>query len=107
LPAIKPDDYIMLLMRYVNLHGYLLMGKKLLFCGASPIRREWGSTSKQVIILFQVEVTNLMANRIPIYGQKWLEWRKYHEINFVDINYKNFDASKWKVQPSGLGDRSH
>jgi len=31
-----------------------------------------------------------------------MEWRKYHEINFVNIDYKNFDASTWKVQSSGL-----
>ena len=25
-----------------------------------------------------------------------------HEINFVNINYRRFDASKWPLQPSGL-----
>jgi hypothetical protein len=31
-----------------------------------------------------------------------IEWRKYHEINFVNIDYKRFDASNWKTQVSGL-----
>lgn len=50
----------------------------------------------------KIEVANLMANRIRYMDQHKMEWRKYHEINFVNINYKNFDASSWKVQPSGL-----
>jgi len=30
------------------------------------------------------------------------EWRRYHEINFVSIDYKPFGASNWAVEPSGL-----
>lgn len=50
----------------------------------------------------QIEVCNLMANRIRDMDQKKIQWRNYHEINFVNINYKPFDASNWKVQPSGI-----
>ncbi len=50
----------------------------------------------------RIEVANLMANRIRDMDRKKIEWRKYHEINFVNINYQGFDASKWKPQPSGL-----
>ncbi|WP_147206366.1 glycosyl hydrolase [Segetibacter aerophilus] len=49
-----------------------------------------------------IEVANLMANRIRYMDRAKIEWRKYHEINFVNIDYKNFDAANWKVQPSGL-----
>jgi hypothetical protein len=30
-------------------------------------------------------------------------WRNFHEINFVNILYKPFDASGWDVMHSGLG----
>ena len=50
----------------------------------------------------QIEVCNLMANRIRYMDQNKMLWRNYNEINFVNIDYKPFDASKWKVQPSGL-----
>ena len=50
----------------------------------------------------QIEVSNLMANRIRYMDQHKIQWRNYHEINFVNIDYKPFDASNWKVQPSGL-----
>jgi hypothetical protein len=49
-----------------------------------------------------IEVVNLMANRIRDMDRKGTEWRKYHEINFVNIDYKPFDASGWPPQPSGL-----
>jgi hypothetical protein len=50
----------------------------------------------------KIEVVNLMANRIRDLDVKKVQWRKYHEINFVNINYKEFDASNWSVMPSGL-----
>ncbi len=50
----------------------------------------------------KIEVNNLMANRIAYLDRNKIEWRKYHEINFVNINYKTFDASSWKTQISGL-----
>lgn len=50
----------------------------------------------------RIEVANLMANRIRYMDQHHIPWRQYHEINFVNINYKDFDASNWQIQPSGL-----
>ncbi|MDN3669449.1 glycosyl hydrolase [Echinicola jeungdonensis] len=50
----------------------------------------------------QIEVANLMANRIRYMDQEGISWRNYHEINFVNIDYQDFDASGWEVMPSGL-----
>lgn len=50
----------------------------------------------------RIEVANLMANRIRYLDRKKVTWRNYHEINFVNINYKDFDASKWAPMESGL-----
>jgi len=50
----------------------------------------------------KIEVVNLMANRIRDMDRKKIQWRNYHEINFVNINYKEFDASSWPLMPSGL-----
>lgn len=50
----------------------------------------------------RIEVANLMANHIRYMDQHRIPWRQYHEINFVNINYKDFDAAGWKVQSSGL-----
>ncbi len=50
----------------------------------------------------EIEVANLMANRIRQMDQQKVQWRNYHEINFVNIDYKPFDASAWKPMASGL-----
>jgi hypothetical protein len=50
----------------------------------------------------EIEVTNLMSNRIRQMDRQKVEWRNYHEINFVNIDYKPFDAAGWKPMPSGL-----
>jgi hypothetical protein len=50
----------------------------------------------------EIEVANLMANRIRQMDQQKVQWRNYHEINFVNIEYKPFDASGWKPMTSGL-----
>ena len=30
------------------------------------------------------------------------EWKKFQEINMVDIQYKPFNAAQWTPMPSGL-----
>ncbi|MES2475437.1 MAG: glycosyl hydrolase [Verrucomicrobiota bacterium] len=49
-----------------------------------------------------VEVTNLAANRIADLDRRKIDWKRFHEINFVNIDYKPFDASGWKPLESGL-----
>jgi hypothetical protein len=50
----------------------------------------------------RIEVANLMANRIRYMDQQGISWRNYHEINFVNIDYKDFNAAGWPPMPSGL-----
>ena len=52
--------------------------------------------------LLELEVTNLTANRIRDLDLRKVQWKIFNEINFVDQNYKKFDASKWSLTPSGL-----
>jgi hypothetical protein len=49
-----------------------------------------------------VEVTNLAANRIADLDRRGVSWKRFHDINFVNIRYQPFDASKWEPTPSGL-----
>jgi hypothetical protein len=67
-----------------------------------PFKARVGKYLKEGTNTIKVEVVNLMANRIRYMDQKKIQWRNYHEINFVNINYKPFDASNWSVMPSGL-----
>lgn len=50
----------------------------------------------------EVEVTNLSMNRLRDLDARKVKWKNFHDINFVNINYKPFDASKWPLQDSGL-----
>lgn len=50
----------------------------------------------------RIEVTNLPANRIADLDRKNVPWRKYEEINIVDINYKKTTYANWEPVPSGL-----
>ena len=50
----------------------------------------------------RIEVTNLPANRIAWMDRQGTEWRKFKEINVVDINYKKTSYSNWAPVPSGL-----
>lgn len=47
----------------------------------------------------EIEVTNLMANRLAALDRQGDSWRKFF---FVNIKYEPFDASKWTPLPSGL-----
>ena len=49
--------------------------------------------------VLEVEVTNLMANRLADLDRRGVEWRRFF---FVNIAYKPFDASGWEPLPSGL-----
>jgi hypothetical protein len=52
--------------------------------------------------VLEVDVTNIGANRIASYDRKGVYWKKFKDINVVNMAYKPFDASSWKPVPSGL-----
>lgn len=67
-----------------------------------PMRLRVGSFLRAGENRLEIEVTNLAANRIRALDRAGVDWKIMHEINFVDIHYKPFDASGWSLQPSGL-----
>ncbi|WP_019986588.1 glycosyl hydrolase [Rudanella lutea] len=55
----------------------------------------------------EVAVTNLSANYMRLFdkqhpGNQPPGWKKFYDINIVDIQYRPFDATRWEAQPSGL-----
>lgn len=61
---------------------------------ASPLQRQGNR--------LEIEVTGLAANRIRHLDRQKVQWRNFHDINFVNSDYKPFDASNWPVRESGL-----
>lgn len=55
----------------------------------------------------RIEVTNLPANRIAAYDRRGVQWRKFKEINIVDLNYKKSTYADWAPVPSGLNSALH
>jgi hypothetical protein len=50
----------------------------------------------------QIDVTNVAANRIRDLDINKVEWRKFYDINLVNIEYQPFDASGWEIRDAGL-----
>lgn len=69
---------------------------------AVPFRLHIGKYLKQGLNHIDIDVTNLPANRIASLDRKGVEWRKFKEINVVDLNYKKNKYCNWQPMPSGL-----
>ncbi|MBI5957076.1 MAG: glycoside hydrolase family 2, partial [Chloroflexi bacterium] len=50
----------------------------------------------------EIEVTSTAANRIRDLDRRKVLWKNFYDINFVNMDYKPFDASNWPLAPSGL-----
>lgn len=102
LPAKKADEYLLQLGQVNESARVWINGRDTGILWSIPFQARIGEYVKPGKNILKIEVTNLMANRIRYLDQHQIEWRRYHEINFVNINYKPFDASNWKPMPSGL-----
>jgi hypothetical protein len=52
--------------------------------------------------LLEVEVTSVSANRIRDLDRRGVPWRIFHDINFVNIDYRRFNAADWPLTDCGL-----
>ncbi|GAA4429124.1 glycosyl hydrolase [Pontibacter saemangeumensis] len=102
MPAKSAEEYVLDLGKVNESARVWINGQEVGILNSIPFETRVGQYLKPGKNTLKVEVANLMANRIRDMDQKKMEWRKYHEINFVNIDYKPFDASVWKPMPSGL-----
>lgn len=102
LPQKNAGDYLLDLGRVNESAHVWVNGHDVGILWSLPFTARVGTYLKQGTNTLKIEVVNLMANRIRDMDRKGIKWRNYHEINFVNINYKPFDASKWEPQVSGL-----
>jgi hypothetical protein len=52
--------------------------------------------------MLEVEVTSVAANRIRDLDRRGVQWKIFKDINFVDENYRPFNAANWPLTDSGL-----
>jgi hypothetical protein len=98
----KAADYLLQLDKLYESARIIINGNDAGLIWSLPFETKIGKYLQAGSNTISIEVCNLMANRIRNMDRNGEVWRNYHEINFVNINYKNFNASGWKVQPSGL-----
>ena len=69
---------------------------------AVPFVLPCGNVLKAGTNQLRVEVTNLPANRISDMDRRKVPWRKFENINVVDIHYEHTTYEAWEPVPSGL-----
>lgn len=67
-----------------------------------PFELYVGNALKPGRNVMEVEVTNLPANRIADYDRRQIPWRRFNEINIVNLQYKKDSYGNWQTVPSGL-----
>ncbi|NJB86452.1 hypothetical protein GGR26_002220 [Lewinella marina] len=50
----------------------------------------------------EVVIQNVSANYLRKYDREHPEWKRFYDINFVDITYRPFVAAEWPLHPAGL-----
>ncbi len=102
-PAAKADDWLLDLGDVRETARVRLNGTDLGLAWSLPFQLRFdGALLKPTGNILELDVTNLAANRIRDLDQRKVDWKIMREINFVNINYRPFDASGWAFTPSGL-----
>ncbi|NJK96290.1 MAG: glycosyl hydrolase family 2 [Bacteroidales bacterium] len=67
-----------------------------------PYRISVGNYLKTGTNTMEIEVTGLPANRIAEMDRQGIPWRRFKDINIVDIHYKKTGYQHWGIMPAGL-----
>lgn len=102
IPSFAADDWILNLGDVRESARIIINGKDAGCLWAVPYEMRVGQYLHEGRNHIDIEVTNLPANRISHLDRQGIEWRKFKEINVVDVNYKRTKYGYWKPEPSGL-----
>ncbi len=101
-PTASPDAWALDLGDVRESARVRLNGEEIATAWSVPFVVRLGNRLKPRHNVLELEVTNLAANRIRDLDRRGVPWKIMREINFVDINYRPFGATKWAIKPSGL-----
>lgn len=101
-PEQQADDWLLDLGKVCESASIKVNGQLLGVLWSFPFQINIGDALHEGENTLDIEVTNLSANRIAEVDRKKVPWKKFYNINFVDISYEPFDASGWKPMDSGL-----
>ena len=98
----KVDDWVLDLGIVCESARIKVNGQRVGALWSHPFQIPIGNALREGMNTLEVEVTNLSSNRIADLDRRRIHWKKFHNINFVNIKYKPFDASAWPAMDSGL-----
>ncbi len=101
-PDIAADDWLLDLGEVRESARVRVNGKVAATLWSNPMQVRIGELLQPGRNVLELDVTNLAANRIRDMDRRKQPWKIMREINFVNINYKPFDASNWELTLSGL-----
>jgi len=101
-PGGDADDWVLDLGHVCESAGVRINGWYVGALWSIPFQISVGEFLRKGKNVLEVEVTNLTANRIADLDRRKVIWKRFHEINFVNIRYREFDASGWPPMDSGL-----
>ena len=101
-PTGDADDWVLRLGKVCESARVKLNGQDLGTLWCKPFEISVGKALRNGKNKLEIEVTNLAANRIANLDRRHVDWKSFHEINFVNRDYKKFDASSWPLWDSGL-----
>jgi len=102
MPEGKADEWMLDLGKICESAQVTLNGQKVGTVWSLPFEIPVGKFLKKGTNHIEIDVTNLPANKIADMDRRKVEWKIFYEINFVNVLYTPFDASNWKIMPSGL-----
>jgi len=102
LPTWQADDWILDLGDVRESARVRINGQEAGCAWAVPYQLKVGQFLKPGKNHIEIEVTNLPANRITELDRQGVQWRKFKEINIVDLNYRPANYGHWSPLPSGL-----
>ena len=102
LPASTADDWLLDLGDVREVARVSVNGRAIDTLWSVPFQTRIGAAVRPGRNTLSLEVTNVAANRIRDLERRGVSWKNFHEINFVNVHYKPFDAADWPLQPSGL-----
>ncbi len=102
LNRVSGDNYLLRFERVEASARVSVNGQDAGVLWSFPFEVQVGPLLKEGKNELRIQVSNLGANAIRDLDRRRVNWKKFHDINFVNLDYKPFDASQWDLLPSGL-----
>jgi len=102
LPLLTADDYLLTFEKVKESASIKINGESVQVLVAFPFEVPVGKYLRKGKNLIEIEVVNLAANRIRYLDIIKKDWRKFYDINYVNIKYKPFNASGWQIEDAGI-----